>query len=181
MSSFLRGFYRAYDTGFSLKSAFFNEQKLNQFYRYAYVLCLNEHDAYDLLQGALEQYLQPKKEDIKNASAYMHTLIRNRFIDHCRYQMRWQQEVYEEESHYDISPIDLEHWLVNQRHIAKVWATLSVWDRDALYHWVVLGYSTDEVCAKLDIPRGTFLSRMHRLRKTLNAQQTDIAEVLRGE
>lgn len=167
--------------GFSLIPAFFNEQELNQFYRYAYMLCLNEHDAYDLLQGALEQYLQPRKERINNASAYMHTLIRNRFIDHCRYQKRWQHETYEEESHYDISPIDLEHWLVNQRHFSTIWATLSVWDRDALYHWVVLGYSTDEVCAKLNVPRGTFLSRMHRLRKTLNAQQAGVAEVSRYE
>ena len=49
-------------------------------------------------------------------------------------------------------------------------------DRDILYHWAVLGYSTDETCAQLDLPRGTLLSRIHRLRKTLQQQHPQLAD-----
>ena len=146
------------------------EADLNALYQYAMTLCHQRDEAYDLLQSALEKYLIAVKcrdEAIANRMAFVRTLIRNRFIDQYRYQQRWDTELYEECAHYDITPVGLEQICIDAEALQSVWEKLSVLDRDILYRWAVLGYSTDEVCASIDMPRGTFLSRIHRLRKKL--------------
>lgn len=158
------------------------------FYRYAYALCVNEDEAYELLQGAIESYLtiaakSNSGQSIYNPPAYIRTLIRNNFIDKHRYQARWQQEAYEESASYDISPVDIEHFTITQQQANNLWQRLNPRDRDLLYHWAILGHSTDEVCELCDIARGTFLSRMHRLRKTLkkhDAEQDTVTMNNRG-
>ena len=133
-------------------------------------LCHQRDEAYDLLQSALEKYLievKCRRQAIDNRMAFVRTLIRNRFIDHCRYQQRWDTELFEESAHYDITPIGLEQICIDAETLQSVWDKLSAQDRDILYQWAVLGYSTDEVCESIGMPRGTFLSRIHRLRKKL--------------
>jgi RNA polymerase sigma factor (sigma-70 family) len=157
------------------------ETELNGLFQYAMVLCQQRDDAYDLLQSTVEKYLIEVKRGqrvIRNRQAYLHTLMRNRFIDHLRHQQRWRNEVFEESGTYDISPVCLEQVCIDKQELEHIWSGLPVLDRDILYHWAVLGYSTDEACEQLDIPRGTFLSRIHRLRKTL---QREAKESPRGE
>lgn len=149
-----------------------NEAQLQQLYQYAIVLSQHRDDAYDLLQSAIESYLVTVKRGsptIDCPEAYVRTLIRNRYIDHYRYRQRWSGESFEEQALYDISPVDLEKVVIDSRELEHLWAKLSVEDRDILYHWAVLGYSTDEACALMNMPRGTFLSRIHRLRKRCQA------------
>lgn len=148
----------------------FNRDQLQDLYRYAYALSLHADDAYDVLQTAIEKYLnnQKKSPDVIAPLAMMRTLIRNVYIDSYRYKQRWQSEPYEEMSRYDISPISLENCIISKDLADKLWQSLLPKDRDLLYHWVILGHSTDEVCALCDISRGSFLSRMHRLRKKCN-------------
>ncbi len=160
--------------------------QLNELYQYAVALCHSRDDAYDLLQAALESYLQAvkqsnprrgkrgrerEKESIVKPEAFVRTLIRNRFIDQYRYKQRWQQESFEEHSAYDISPVNIEQLTIDADSLKKVWQQLSPLDRDILYHWAVLGYNTDEVCEQLGMPRGTLLSRIHRLRKKLRENE----------
>lgn len=145
-----------------------DEGQLQSLFQYAMVLSQHRDDAYDLLQSAMESYLvtlKRGKTDIDNPLAYVRTLIRNRYIDHYRHRERWPSESFEELAVYDISPVDLEQLTIDSQELEGLWGQLSLEDRDILYHWAVLGYSTDEACALLDIPRGTFLSRIHRLRK----------------
>jgi len=149
-----------------------NEAQLQKLYQYAMVLSQHRDDAYDLLQSAMESYLVTAKRGsptIDCPVAYVRTLIRNRYIDHYRYRQRWLSESFEELALYDISPVDLEKVVIDSSELQSLWAHLSVEDRDILYHWAVLGYSTDEACALMDMPRGTFLSRIHRLRKRCQA------------
>lgn len=149
-----------------------NETQLQQLYQYAMVLSQHRDDAYDLLQSAIESYLVTVKRGrptIDCPEAYVRTLIRNRYIDHYRYRQRWSSESFEELALYDISPVDLEKVVIDSNELESLWSQLSVEDRDILYHWAVLGYSTDEACALMDMPRGTFLSRIHRLRKRCQA------------
>jgi len=144
------------------------ESQLQSLYQYAVVLSQHRDDAYDLLQSAIESYLVTVKrgnEAIECPLAYVRALIRNRYIDHYRYRQRWQSETFEELALYDISPVNIEKLVIDAIEIKGLWAQLSVEDRDILYHWAVLGYSTDEACELLEMPRGTFLSRIHRLRK----------------
>lgn len=147
---------------------------LNALFQYAMVLCRQRDDAYDLLQAALEKYLIEIKRGsntIDHPEAFVRTMIRNRFIDSQRYRQRWQNQPFEESATYDISPSCLEQLAIDRDSLQRVWAVLSPQDRDILYHWAVLGYSTDEACQQLDLPRGTFLSRIHRLRTKLSEQQ----------
>ncbi len=145
----------------------FSSQELQDFYQYAVVLCQNTDDAYDILQASLEKFLNEKRrgKNISNQTSYLRTIIRNQFIDQYRHQQKWQSELFEEQASYDISSVDIEAITINQGVLKKIWEQLSADDRDILYHWAILGYSTDEACELLGLARGTFLSRLHRLRK----------------
>ncbi len=145
----------------------FSSQELQDFYQYAVVLCQNTDDAYDILQTSLEKLLNEKRrgKKISNQTSYLRTIIRNQFIDQYRHQQKWQSELFEEQASYDISSVDIEAITINQGVLKKIWEQLSAEDRDILYHWAILGYSTDEACELLGLARGTFLSRLHRLRK----------------
>ena len=147
-----------------------DDAQLNALYQYAMALCLQADDAYDLLQSCLESYLvqvRCKPGTIDRPEAYLRTLIRNRFIDHYRRRQRWQTDSFEESASYDISPVDLEQTCIDADQLGRIWQVLAPIERDILYHWAVLGYSTDETCAQLGMPRGTLLARIHRLRKKL--------------
>ncbi len=149
------------------KKMMFDSDELQNFYQYALVLCQNSDDAYDILQTSLEKYLNELKREkiVSNPAAYMRTIIRNQFVDYYRYEKKWQSELFEEQAPYDISTLDIEALTINRGVLEHIWKQLSVEDRDILYHWAVLGYSTDEACDLLGFARGTFLSRLHRLRK----------------
>ena len=147
-----------------------DEADFQVLYQYAMALCNQREDAFDLLQSALEKYLIEVKcrtQQIDNPMAFVRTLIRNRYIDQYRHQQRWETELFEEGAYYDITPVGLEQVCIDAQTLQRVWAEISAQDRDILYQWAVLGYSTDEVCERIDMPRGTFLSRIHRLRKKL--------------
>ncbi|MGK0442989.1 MAG: RNA polymerase sigma-70 factor (ECF subfamily) [Pseudohongiellaceae bacterium] len=148
----------------------FDEVGLNRLYQYAMALCQQRDDAYDLMQTAIEKYLielKCQRQIINNPEAFVRTLIRNRFIEQCRHDKRWDSDSYEETAAYDISPLTLEKICIDDDSVKQIWLLLSPLDRDIFYHWAVLGYSTDEACEKLGMARGTFLSRIHRLRKQL--------------
>ena len=156
---------------------------MQRLFQYANALCQQRDDALDVLQSSVEAYLRAVKRRggvINNPVAFIRASIRNRFIDTCRAQGRWQSDSYEEGSAYDISPIDIETMFIAQHELEQVWAELDIRDRDILYHWAVLGYSTDEACEILGVARGTFLSRLNRLRKKLNEKQDASGEV-RGQ
>lgn len=149
-----------------------NADELNALYQYAFGLCQQRDDAYDLLQGSLEKYLielKRQRQTIHNPKAFIRTLIRNRFIDQYRYDKRWNSV---DESHLnliDLSIDTLEHLHIQQDQLTKIWRQLNPIDRDILYHWAILGYSTQETSDQLQIPKGTLLSRIHRLRQRLTA------------
>lgn len=155
-----------------------DEQLLDSLFQYAMSLSNHRDNAYDLLQSAMEKYLsrlQQPGTSIDNPKAFLQTLIRNQFIDQYRYRQRWPSESFEEFSSYDISPLSLEQFTVDADSLHRIWQQLSPQDRDILYHWAILGYSTDEACELLGMARGTFLSRIHRLRKKLDTQFIDNA------
>lgn len=149
-----------------------SEKDIQALFRYAMTLCRHKENAEDILHASLEKYFVKLEEGsvIHNTMAFIRASIRNRFIDGYRQQQTRSEEPFEEQADYDISPIDIESLTINERALKQVWATLNTNEREALYYWAVLGMSTDEVCRELDITRGTFLSRIHRLRKRCNNQ-----------
>jgi len=147
-----------------------SKSDIQSLYQYALTLCQHKENAEDILHTSLEKYFSSIEVGtvVSNPTAFIRTSIRNRFIDQYRQQQTRQLESFEEQADYDISPLDLESMQINRHALKEVWATLDSDEREALYYWAVLGMSTDEVCQELNIPRGTFLSRVHRLRKRCN-------------
>ncbi|MFT7559968.1 MAG: RNA polymerase sigma factor (sigma-70 family) [Flavobacteriales bacterium] len=174
---------------------------LQSLYQYAMSLCQSRDDAYDLSQHAVEKYLSrsrtndltdhdPARQDLapqdrapqnlaaqdlnpQEKGAYLRRAVRNKFIDNYRSDQRWDSESYEENSAYDISLQPLEQNIIAMDELDKIWRLLEPVDRDILYHWAILGMSASEAATELGLARGTILSRIHRLRKTLEKNLTD--------
>ena len=145
----------------------FEKTELNQLYRYCYVLVDNEADAYDLLQSALEKCLRsPPKNDLAKIS-YMRTIIRNLFIDQYRLNKRFEFDEFDENNITNINDglSSLESMMINQEEASSIWRALNSSEREIMYLWAILGYSTSEVSEYLSIPKGTIVSKVSRLRK----------------
>lgn len=146
-----------------------NSQQLQGLFQYGMVLCGDRELAKDLVQAAIENYLAREKAHIDQPIAYLRRSMKNAFIDHYRKRQRYSVEVFEEGGTTDISLHNFEQLHIQRDLLDKLWPELDSLDREILYHWAVLGYSTDECCAELEIPRGSLLSRIHRLRKRLKS------------
>ena len=141
---------------------------LNELFRYCFALTGNESDAYDLLQASIEKYLRKAIVSVENETAYLKRIIRNHYIDEYRKQSRVDLESFDEVVTYvDINTKPLEQIVASQRQVESVWLLLSDSEREILYFWAVEGYSTSELASILDMPRGTLLSKIHRLRARL--------------
>lgn len=178
----------------------FDKQQLNQLYRYCYVLTVHRDDAYDLLQSALEKYLKnppnASYSELHSMFAYIRRIIRNQFIDNIRRinSVRFEsldvdaqgnaQEVgvnYEGANYLDnqdviaINSSALDEMLINEERVEWIWSVLNATEREIVFLWAVEGYTAAEVATELDIPRGTVLSRIHRLRKKINSKLAEDA------
>lgn len=145
----------------------FDKIELNQLYRYCFVLTNNEANAYDLLQSALEKCLRSPPKNESARISYMHTIIRNLFIDQYRSSQHFEYEEFDENNitniHDELS--SLETIMIKQEEAAIIWRTLNTSEREIMYLWAILGFSTSEVSKYLDMPKGTIVSKVSRLRK----------------
>lgn len=149
----------------------FDAKKLNELYRYCFSLTGIEHESYDLLQSGIEKYLKTTDENIANKTAYIKRIIRNCYIDQCRKNSRIEEEQFDEAVTYmDMNTDSLEKIIASQYQVEAIWQQLTSSEREIMYFWAVEGYATDELAAFLEIPRGTLLSKIHRLRKRLELQ-----------
>ena len=145
----------------------FDQHALQQLYRYCYTLCCNEHNAYDLLQTAMEKFISSNHE-VTNPSAYIKRIIHNQFIDDCRRQNIIPFESLEEENlPADFDTQTLETMVINEDMVEKVLDYLNPDEREIIYFWAIEGFSTAEISTQLDIPKGTILSKIYRMRKKL--------------
>ena len=141
---------------------------LNKLYRYCFALAGNESDAYDLLQSSVEKYIRAGTESINNEIAFIKKIIRNHYIDEYRKQSRVDVEQFDDAVTYvDMDTKPMEQIIASQLQVESVWQELSSNEREIMYFWAVEGYSTSELAEFLEIPRGTLLSKIHRLRLRL--------------
>ena len=153
-----------------------DKQELNQLYRFALSLTHKDDQAYDLLQSCMEKYLKHKHREIDNPIAYMKQTIRNEFIDNTRRQ-RFQCELRPElldaiDYEQATNEISLEDLHIKQDEVESLLGTMSAEERELLYLWAVDEYTIDEIAQLKEIPRGTLSSKLHRLKKRLQLQQS---------
>lgn len=150
----------------------FNKSELNQLYRYCYVLVDNEADAYDLLQTSLEKYLRSASKTIVAEKSYMRKIIRNQFIDQYHKSKKIEIEMFDENKitniHDELS--SLESIMINKEDAEFIWNLLDSSEREIMYLWAIQGFTTSEVAEYLDIPKGTIVSKVSRLRKRVISQ-----------
>ena len=146
----------------------FDAKQLNNLYRYCFSLTGEEHESYDLLQSSIEKFLKVDADGVDNKPAYIKRIIRNHYIDECRKNSKIEEEQYDETVTYvDMNTNSLEKIVASQYQVEAVWQQLTVSEREIMYFWAVEGYTTGELAEFLEIPRGTLLSKIHRLRKRL--------------
>ncbi len=146
----------------------FDQTHLNQLYRYCFTLTVHKEDAYDLLQTSLEKYLKhPIQQDSTSPQmAYLRRIIRNQFIDDARRKKCVPFESLTDEheaSTIDIQPLD--NLLINEELVDQIWDLLNTSEREVIFLWAIEGYTVKEISTEIDVPRGTILSKIHRLRQ----------------
>lgn len=157
-----------------LGNVVFNKPLLQQLYRYCYALAGCPDAAYDLLHDGIERYLTACSEDTVVNVAYLRRIIRNRQNDLWRRDQVLRTQPFDESDGTVASdPISLDERALEATQIdaeldvQTLLRELEPRDREILYYWAYEGYSTSEISEVLSMPRGTVLSRMHRLKRRL--------------
>jgi len=154
----------------------FNKDELNQLYRYALSLSKHEEVAYDLVQTAIERLLSKPPDDvssIENPLAYLKTIIRNHYFDLERRKKVVPMISIENDSLSLIEPVDdnsMEDALINQQEVQLLIESLNTQENELLYLWAVEEHTVEEIAAIYEKPRGTMLSKLHRLKKRVREQ-----------
>jgi len=150
----------------------FNKQELNQLYRYAYSLAAQDDIACDLVQEALQRFLKKYTADngVDKPLAYLKTIIRNLYFDLQRHNKVLPMVSIDSEDVSIIEPVDafsMEETMMNQQDVQHLLRGLSAEENELLYLWAVEEYTADEIAQIYEKPRGTVLSKMHRLKKRI--------------
>lgn len=147
----------------------FTKNQLNQLYQYGYSLTLDSDDAYDLVQTGIEKYLV-KKINVKNKVAYIRRIMRNQFIDQQRRKKIIPFESLDDNNNDKTLAIDttsLEEIIISQNEIDCIWSMLTISEREIVYLWALQGFTAKQISDETGVPRGTILSKIHRLREKI--------------
>jgi RNA polymerase sigma-70 factor (ECF subfamily) len=55
--------------------------------------------------------------------------------------------------------------VIQRADLKRVWGELGSAEREVLFLWAVEGYTIEEIAQQTDTPKGTLLTRLHRMRK----------------
>ncbi len=156
----------------------FNKEELNQLYRYALSLAAQDDIACDLVQEALQRFLKKHAQGhrVEKPLAYLKTVIRNLYFDLQRHNKVLPMVSIDCEELSIIEPVDafsMEEMMLNQQEVQRLLRGLSAEENELLYLWAVEEYTVDEIAQIYEKPRGTVLSKMHRLKKRIRQVNDD--------
>ena len=61
--------------------------------------------------------------------------------------------------------------MVAQLDLEIIWKELNTVEREVLYYWAIEGMTAQEIADQIDVPRGTVLSRIYRIRKRFDTKE----------
>lgn len=149
----------------------FNRSNLNALFRYCLALCGERENAHDLLHDAVEKYLRNPPSDAQSPDAYIRRIAKNHFIDQIRRSQVIEVEAIEDADTLASTERALEHMIVDKLTLEVVWRQLTVPEREVIYLWAVDEMSASEIALHIGQPRNTVLSRLHRLRLRMQADE----------
>jgi len=158
----------------------FNKSELDVLYRYSLALCNNADEAYDLLYSNVEKLITPgkKSQPVKTKMAFMKRCIRNSYFDIQRHnKMRLVKSDLLQDEHQMLQQQlnTLEEEVIKGQQVDSLLSELKSEERELLYLWAVDGYTAQEIADLQGGGRGTWLSRIHRIKIKLRnklARQT---------
>ena len=143
----------------------FSKEELNTFFRYCIALTGDENSAGDLLQCCLEKYVRRDTSGMEDLKAYFRRMIRNQFIDDQR--KSGNQHLDESDEECTVIQIDarsLDDIIVEREQAELILRMLTPHEREILFLLAVEGFTVQDICRELGIPKGTLLSRLYRLK-----------------
>ncbi|MGS0675323.1 RNA polymerase sigma factor [Shewanella sp. 0m-4] len=140
-----------------------DRELLQSLYRYCFCLTANSSQAEDLLQTAIERWLKCSAKPV-SLRAYLRAIIRNQFIDDCRRLKLVDFEPLDDNAPALLDETCLEEIEIQHDLIEYLFEQLNSAEREVLYLWALEGYSAAEIAEDLGQPRGTILSRLHRIK-----------------
>lgn len=157
-----------------------DKQQLDQLYRYCYALTTDRDNAYDLLQTAIKKYLENPIRQSAATLPYIRKIIRNQFIDDARRAKCVAFESIESTETIALDTMALDNLLINEELVDIAWSALNAAEREVMYLCSVEGYTAAEISAETNVPRGTVLSRLYRIRhkvmETFKLKDIDMAQ-----
>lgn len=158
----------------------FSREEYDHAFRYSLSLAQNEDNAFDLLQTSFEKLLKKlvSGEEIPNLRGYLYRIIRNQFIDNVRHKKRWKWEEFPDEGNVAmLHPSQMEDLFLNRSEVEHLLKEVSPVERELLYLSAVEEYSVQEIADLTQTPKGTLLSRLHRLKLRIrNQYQQELQE-----
>lgn len=146
----------------------FDHATLDKLFQYCMALCNDPVEAYDLLYGAIEKFLNNAPKQVDNPIAYIRRIARNAFFDQRRRAHIVMFEPLPEDDVHDSEEPALEALVIDQLTLRQIWDQLTAVEREVLYLWAVLELSATEIAVQLDHPRSTVLSRLRRVRQRID-------------
>ena len=154
-----------------MKNKIFSEDEYNQAYRYCISLSGDPDEAFDLLQASFEKLLKRGVEDLESPKLYLYRIIRNQFIDLRRKDKTWRfNEFHEETNIIHLNSDRFDDILATKDEVETLMKSMSPEERELIYLSAVEGYSVTEMSELSGTPRGTLLSKLHRLKLRLKKQ-----------
>ncbi len=156
------------------------ENLLDRGFRYGLALTHDDMQAEDLVQEACMRMV---KKRMNWEPAYFFTIIRNRFIERYRHQMKFPSIPFDENSNKEIPDEkhlrNAEELVANTETLEKALANLTTDEREILFLFFVEGNTAEEISRLIDRPRNSILSIVHRarikLRKMLEKEHKEVS------
>jgi RNA polymerase sigma-70 factor (ECF subfamily) len=149
----------------------FSDAQFNALYRYGLSLTTDEALSYDLLQDALAGFLKldVARRPVDGAEFYLRRAMRNRYIDQLRKEKRYPREPLEDGGDRLVSMAmpDPGERVIDRQMVESILDRLNPMERELLHLWAYEEFTAKEIGRQLDAPRGTILSRIHRLKRKI--------------
>lgn len=143
------------------------DEVLQRGYRYAFSLANDPEEARDLVQEAC---LRITRRGGPWTVPYLHTVIRNAYIDECRRGRILSFRPLEEANAV------YSHSVNRDPDLGAALQSLTFLERELLFLSVVEGYTAAEIAHQTGRPRGTILSALHRTKAKLRQWWRERAE-----